>query len=147
MGRQPCCEKVGLRRGTWTIEEDQKLVNFILKNGIQCWRVVPKLAGNVSDLCFPGSQSLKGPQEEGGRPNNVDDHDQVKDDSLVPGEVVCGAPDTRTNGNLEETHCSEPLPTKMDISISEADCCGDMMESADSIFWWDSLSEIEQIFH
>lgn len=48
MGRQPCCEKVGLRRGPWTIEEDQKLINFILKNGIQCWRVVPKLAGNLS---------------------------------------------------------------------------------------------------
>ncbi|KAL0447209.1 UNVERIFIED_CONTAM: Transcription factor [Sesamum latifolium] len=46
MGRQPCCEKVGLRRGPWTMEEDSKLMNFILNNGIQCWRLVPKLAGN-----------------------------------------------------------------------------------------------------
>ncbi|KAL1556761.1 Transcription factor myb20 [Salvia divinorum] len=45
MGRQPCCEKVGLKRGPWTIEEDNKLMNFILNNGIQCWRLVPKLAG------------------------------------------------------------------------------------------------------
>ncbi|KAK4423912.1 Transcription factor [Sesamum alatum] len=45
MGRQPCCEKVGLRRGPWTMEEDSKLMNFILNNGIQCWRLVPKLAG------------------------------------------------------------------------------------------------------
>ncbi|XP_057445618.1 myb-related protein 315-like [Lotus japonicus] len=45
MGRQPCCDKVGLRRGPWTIEEDHKLMNFILNNGIQCWRTVPKLAG------------------------------------------------------------------------------------------------------
>lgn len=45
MGRQPCCEKSGLKRGPWTIEEDHKLMNFILNNGIQCWRVVPKLAG------------------------------------------------------------------------------------------------------
>ncbi|KAJ8768294.1 hypothetical protein K2173_021234 [Erythroxylum novogranatense] len=45
MGRQPCCDKVGLKRGPWTMEEDQKLMNFILSNGIQCWRVVPKLAG------------------------------------------------------------------------------------------------------
>ncbi|KAL3526343.1 hypothetical protein ACH5RR_010999 [Cinchona calisaya] len=45
MGRQPCCEKVGLKRGPWTIEEDHKLINFILNNGIQCWRMVPKLAG------------------------------------------------------------------------------------------------------
>ncbi|KAJ6314781.1 hypothetical protein OIU78_018296 [Salix suchowensis] len=45
MGRQPCCDKVGLKRGPWTIEEDHKLMNFILCNGIQCWRMVPKLAG------------------------------------------------------------------------------------------------------
>ncbi|XAR51956.1 hypothetical protein NMG60_11006769 [Bertholletia excelsa] len=45
MGRQPCCDKVGLKRGPWTIEEDHKLMNFILHNGIQCWRMVPKLAG------------------------------------------------------------------------------------------------------
>lgn len=48
MGRQPCCEKVGLKRGPWTIEEDNKLMNFILNNGIQCWRLVPKLAGTNS---------------------------------------------------------------------------------------------------
>ncbi|KAI3467649.1 hypothetical protein Pfo_024312 [Paulownia fortunei] len=45
MGRQPCCETVGLKRGPWTMEEDSKLMNFILNNGIQCWRLVPKLAG------------------------------------------------------------------------------------------------------
>ncbi|KAK6922340.1 SANT/Myb domain [Dillenia turbinata] len=45
MGRQPCCEKTGLKRGPWTIEEDQKLVHFILNNGIPCWRLVPKMAG------------------------------------------------------------------------------------------------------
>ncbi|PON39709.1 MYB transcription factor [Parasponia andersonii] len=45
MGRQPCCEKIGLKRGAWTLEEDQKLTNFILNNGIQCWRHVPKRAG------------------------------------------------------------------------------------------------------
>ncbi|PON44030.1 MYB transcription factor [Parasponia andersonii] len=45
MGRQPCCDKVGLKRGPWTIEEDHKLMNFILNNGIHCWRMVPKLAG------------------------------------------------------------------------------------------------------
>lgn len=45
MGRQPCCDKVGLKRGPWTVEEDHKLMNFILNNGIHCWRLVPKLAG------------------------------------------------------------------------------------------------------
>ncbi|KAL0735904.1 hypothetical protein Bca4012_012114 [Brassica carinata] len=45
MGRKPCCEKIGLKRGPWTIEEDHRLMNFILNNGIHCWRVIPKLAG------------------------------------------------------------------------------------------------------
>ncbi|CAN4114776.1 unnamed protein product [Withania somnifera] len=45
MGRQPCCDKVGLKKGSWTAEEDKKLINFILNNGQCCWRAVPKLAG------------------------------------------------------------------------------------------------------
>ncbi|XP_009766820.1 myb-related protein 315-like [Nicotiana tabacum] len=45
MGRQPCCDKIGLKRGPWTIDEDHKLLNFILNNGIQCWKMVPKFAG------------------------------------------------------------------------------------------------------
>ncbi|KAK4742220.1 hypothetical protein SAY87_000221 [Trapa incisa] len=45
MGRQPCCDKVGLKRGPWTAEEDKKLINFILTNGQCCWRSLPKLAG------------------------------------------------------------------------------------------------------
>ncbi|KAE8659363.1 MYB315 protein [Hibiscus syriacus] len=45
MGRQPCCDKVGLKKGPWTAEEDKKLVTFILTNGQCCWRAVPKLAG------------------------------------------------------------------------------------------------------
>ena len=36
MGRQPCCDKVGLKRGPWTIEEDHKLTSFIMNNGIHC---------------------------------------------------------------------------------------------------------------
>ncbi|KAK7300681.1 hypothetical protein RJT34_11529 [Clitoria ternatea] len=45
MGRQPCCDKVGLKKGPWTADEDKKLINFILTNGQCCWRAVPKLAG------------------------------------------------------------------------------------------------------
>ncbi|XP_047042848.1 MYB-like transcription factor ODO1 [Lolium rigidum] len=45
MGRQPCCDKVGLKKGPWTAEEDQKLVAFLLTHGHFCWRIVPKLAG------------------------------------------------------------------------------------------------------
>ncbi|KAL2521880.1 myb domain protein 20 [Forsythia ovata] len=45
MGRQPCCDKVGLKKGPWTADEDKKLINFIITNGQCCWRAVPKLAG------------------------------------------------------------------------------------------------------
>ncbi|CAN6848102.1 hypothetical protein YC2023_014203 [Brassica napus] len=45
MGRQPCCDKVGLKKGPWTVEEDKKLINFILTNGQCCWRALPKLSG------------------------------------------------------------------------------------------------------
>ncbi|XP_062194828.1 transcription factor MYB20-like isoform X2 [Phragmites australis] len=45
MGRQPCCDKVGLNKGPWTAEEDQRLISFILGNSQCCWRAVPKLAG------------------------------------------------------------------------------------------------------
>ncbi|CAN1351624.1 MYB-like transcription factor ODO1 [Linum perenne] len=51
MGRKPCCEKVGLKRGAWTPEEDQKLINFILTNGQCCWRALPKLAGSCGKSC------------------------------------------------------------------------------------------------
>jgi hypothetical protein len=45
MGRQPCCDKLAVKKGPWTAEEDQKLVGFLLTHGHCCWRVVPKLAG------------------------------------------------------------------------------------------------------
>ncbi|ESQ38228.1 hypothetical protein EUTSA_v10028864mg [Eutrema salsugineum] len=45
MGRQPCCDKLGVKKGPWTAEEDKKLINFIVKNGHCCWRALPKLAG------------------------------------------------------------------------------------------------------
>lgn len=45
MGRQPCCDKLGVKKGPWTAEEDKKLITFILTNGQCCWRAVPKLAG------------------------------------------------------------------------------------------------------
>ncbi|KAL8216728.1 hypothetical protein R6Q57_023565 [Mikania cordata] len=45
MGRQPCCDKLVVKKGPWTAEEDNKLINFILTSGQCCWRAVPKLAG------------------------------------------------------------------------------------------------------
>lgn len=46
MGRPPCCEKTGLKKGPWTPEEDQKLIAFIENNGHGSWRALPAKAGN-----------------------------------------------------------------------------------------------------
>lgn len=45
MGRAPCCEKLGLKRGPWSKEEDDLLINYINKHGHPNWRALPKLAG------------------------------------------------------------------------------------------------------
>ncbi|KAF6153950.1 hypothetical protein GIB67_023727 [Kingdonia uniflora] len=45
MGRAPCCDKNGLKKGPWTPEEDQKLINYIQKHGHGSWRTLPKNAG------------------------------------------------------------------------------------------------------
>ncbi|GAB4847279.1 hypothetical protein Ancab_026323 [Ancistrocladus abbreviatus] len=45
MGRSPCCDETGLKKGPWTPEEDQKLVSYIKKHGHGSWRALPKLAG------------------------------------------------------------------------------------------------------
>ncbi|KAL3741959.1 hypothetical protein ACJRO7_017440 [Eucalyptus globulus] len=45
MGRTPCCDKNGLKKGPWTPEEDQKLVDYIQRHGYGNWRTLPKNAG------------------------------------------------------------------------------------------------------
>ncbi|XP_009600051.1 transcription factor MYB102 [Nicotiana tomentosiformis] len=45
MGRPPCCDKNGLKKGPWTTEEDQKLIDYIQKHGSGNWRTLPKNAG------------------------------------------------------------------------------------------------------
>ncbi|CDP00365.1 unnamed protein product [Coffea canephora] len=45
MGRSPCCDKVGLKKGTWTAEEDQKLLTYIERHGHGSWRALPSKAG------------------------------------------------------------------------------------------------------
>ncbi|KAJ9185798.1 hypothetical protein P3X46_005389 [Hevea brasiliensis] len=45
MVRVPCCEKMGLKKGPWTPEEDQILVSYIQRFGHGNWRALPKQAG------------------------------------------------------------------------------------------------------
>ncbi|CAH8357810.1 unnamed protein product [Eruca vesicaria subsp. sativa] len=45
MGRHSCCYKQKLRKGLWSPDEDEKLLNHITRHGHGCWSSVPKLAG------------------------------------------------------------------------------------------------------
>ncbi|XVF73228.1 hypothetical protein PTKIN_Ptkin12aG0184600 [Pterospermum kingtungense] len=45
MGRTPCCDRKGLKKGPWAPEEDEILVNYIKEHGHGSWRSLPKLAG------------------------------------------------------------------------------------------------------
>ncbi|EOA19552.1 hypothetical protein CARUB_v10002573mg [Capsella rubella] len=45
MGRSPCCDENGLKKGPWTQEEDEKLIVHIQKHGHGSWRALPKQAG------------------------------------------------------------------------------------------------------
>lgn len=45
MGRTPCCEKMGLKKGPWTPEEDRILASYVHQHGHANWRALPKQAG------------------------------------------------------------------------------------------------------
>jgi hypothetical protein len=45
MGRPPCCEKIGVKKGPWTPEEDIILVSYIQEHGPGNWRSVPNKTG------------------------------------------------------------------------------------------------------
>uniref|UniRef100_A0A452YG34 Uncharacterized protein n=1 Tax=Aegilops tauschii subsp. strangulata TaxID=200361 RepID=A0A452YG34_AEGTS len=58
MGRAPCCEKDGLKRGAWSPEEDQRLADYIAQHGHSNWRALPKHAGEFRILLTPTMDSL-----------------------------------------------------------------------------------------
>ncbi|XP_030451718.1 transcription factor MYB13-like [Syzygium oleosum] len=45
MGRAPCCEEMGLKKGPWTPDEDHILIDYVQGHGHGNWRKLPKLAG------------------------------------------------------------------------------------------------------
>ncbi|XP_052180057.1 myb-related protein 306-like [Diospyros lotus] len=45
MGRPPCCDKDGVKKGPWTPEEDIILVSYIQEHGPGNWRAVPANTG------------------------------------------------------------------------------------------------------
>ncbi|KAM3699453.1 hypothetical protein ACJW30_05G027600 [Castanea mollissima] len=47
MGHHSCCNKQKVKRGLWSPEEDEKLINYISNYGHGCWSSVPKLAAGL----------------------------------------------------------------------------------------------------
>ncbi|EYU28784.1 hypothetical protein MIMGU_mgv11b021216mg [Erythranthe guttata] len=45
MGRSPCCDKVGTKKGVWTPEEDNKLFTYMQQHAHGNWRDLPLKAG------------------------------------------------------------------------------------------------------
>ncbi|KAL8124546.1 myb-related protein 306-like [Apium graveolens] len=45
MGRPPCCDKMGVKKGPWTPEEDIMLVSYVQEHGPGNWRAVPTNTG------------------------------------------------------------------------------------------------------
>ncbi|KAI0501783.1 hypothetical protein KFK09_016728 [Dendrobium nobile] len=45
MGRPPCCDKAGIKKGPWTPEEDIILVSYVQEHGPGNWRLVPTNSG------------------------------------------------------------------------------------------------------
>nr|QSD99642.1 MYB family transcription factor [Melilotus albus] len=45
MGRSPCCDEIGVKKGPWTQEEDEKLIDYINKHGHGNWGTLSKRAG------------------------------------------------------------------------------------------------------
>ncbi|GMH22964.1 hypothetical protein Nepgr_024807 [Nepenthes gracilis] len=45
MGRPPCCDKEGIKKGPWTPEEDIILVSYVQQHGPGNWRSVPSNTG------------------------------------------------------------------------------------------------------
>ncbi|KDP31274.1 hypothetical protein JCGZ_11650 [Jatropha curcas] len=45
MGRTPCYNEAGLKKGAWTADEDHKLIAYIQEHGEGGWRTLPQKAG------------------------------------------------------------------------------------------------------
>ncbi|KZV27167.1 myb-related protein 306 [Dorcoceras hygrometricum] len=45
MGRPPCCDKIGMKKGPWTPDEDIILVSYVQEHGPGNWKAVPTHTG------------------------------------------------------------------------------------------------------
>lgn len=52
MGRVPCCDKLGVKKGPWTPEEDIMLVSYVQQHGPGNWRALPTKTGFIFTCHF-----------------------------------------------------------------------------------------------
>ena len=52
MMRTPCCEKMGLKKGPWTPDEDEKLLAYIQHHAHGRRRSLPKQAKGDKDITY-----------------------------------------------------------------------------------------------
>ncbi|GJN26899.1 hypothetical protein PR202_gb14866 [Eleusine coracana subsp. coracana] len=69
MGRTPCCDGKGVKKGPWTPEEDKLLVDFVQANGSGNWRLLPKLAERI--YLFTNEWSMIAAQLPGRTDNEI----------------------------------------------------------------------------
>lgn len=48
MGRAAWCDKMEVKKGPWTPEEDTMLMSFVEQNGPGNWRAVPTKTGIIN---------------------------------------------------------------------------------------------------
>ncbi|KAF8369613.1 hypothetical protein HHK36_025110 [Tetracentron sinense] len=169
MGRQPCCEKIGLKRGPWTIEEDHKLMTFILQNGIHCWRQVlgldpvthkpiqhhenPEIEEKklqVESLDNPGPKEYLVALEEQGKCDLVSNETINLLDSVMLWESLdMGLMNSKTNPSntcSSSFSLEDSLNPSMGESSIQEDSLQHWVHSVDSILSWEGFDNLEDIF-
>ncbi|GAU13556.1 hypothetical protein TSUD_346600 [Trifolium subterraneum] len=60
MAKTPCCERMGMRKGPWSAEEDHILISYIQTYGHGNWRALPKQAdGQLLQQDYPEERIMK----------------------------------------------------------------------------------------
>ncbi|KAF2288139.1 hypothetical protein GH714_004617 [Hevea brasiliensis] len=72
MGRPPCCDKVGIKKGPWTPEEDIILVSYIQEHGPGNWRSVPTNTGWMRSSPKPNNHGTNDLFKEKWNQNNLE---------------------------------------------------------------------------
>ncbi|KAG6519866.1 myb-related protein Zm1-like [Zingiber officinale] len=128
-GRAPCCAKVGLNKGSWTQEEDMRLVAYIHKHGHGNWRALPKLAGllRCGKSCRLRWINYLRPDIKRGNFTKEEEEAIIKLHGLLGNKwskiasLLPGRTDNEIK-NVWNTHLKKRLASPFTISSSSASC-------------------------